>query len=158
VYIHKQQYNVAEPLLIDALHIREVRLGPKHSRVAQTLKHMLTLYELKSKSSPPIPSPRGGTTFCCCPLHPLSHPLCAAPRPRAPLQPTAPSRHHPELGVCVNSLCLEEYAKAAECGYRALELTKIAFGDDHFHVSSIYYRLGVLETSLSTYPPPCPLP
>jgi hypothetical protein len=50
-YMNQHQYDKAEPLLLDALHIREVRLGPHHSRVAQTLKHMISLYEQKGKET-----------------------------------------------------------------------------------------------------------
>jgi tetratricopeptide (TPR) repeat protein len=46
---------------------------------------------------------------------------------------------------------LGDYLKAVKCGYRALEITKSAFGEDHFHVSSILLRLGILQTSLSQF-------
>lgn len=32
-----------------ALAIREKQFGPEHSRVGQTLKHMITLYEMQEK-------------------------------------------------------------------------------------------------------------
>jgi len=44
-----------------------------------------------------------------------------------------------------------DFQKAAECGYKALQNTKLSFGEDHFHVSSIYLRLGILETSLKQF-------
>lgn len=39
----------AEAYFKRALKIREEQLGPTHSRVGQTLKHMLTLYEMQEK-------------------------------------------------------------------------------------------------------------
>ena len=41
------------------------------------------------------------------------------------------------------------FKKAAECGIQALQNTKVAFGEDHFHVSGILLRLGVLQYSLN---------
>lgn len=39
----------AEEYFKRALKIREEQLGPSHSRVGQTLKHMITLYEMQEK-------------------------------------------------------------------------------------------------------------
>ena len=39
----------AEAYFKRALKIREEQLGPTHSRVGQTLKHMITLYEMQER-------------------------------------------------------------------------------------------------------------
>jgi actin len=46
---HRANFVKAEAYFKRALKIREEQLGPTHSRVGQTLKHMLTLYEMQEK-------------------------------------------------------------------------------------------------------------
>lgn len=36
-------------MFLKALAVREKQFGPEHSRVGQTLKHMITLYEMQEK-------------------------------------------------------------------------------------------------------------
>lgn len=47
--IERVQYPQAEQYLKRALKIREEKYGPHHSRVTQTLKHLVTLFELQEK-------------------------------------------------------------------------------------------------------------
>ncbi len=47
LYIEMDQYTEADASFGRALRIREEALGPAHARVAQTLKHMINLYELQ---------------------------------------------------------------------------------------------------------------
>jgi len=49
LYIERTQFGPAEEYLTKALNIRTKKLGLYHSRVAQTYKHMLTLYQLQEK-------------------------------------------------------------------------------------------------------------
>jgi len=49
LYIEQSRYSDAEACFQKALAIRIAKLGPSHSRVGQTLKHLLTLYELQEK-------------------------------------------------------------------------------------------------------------
>lgn len=50
LYIERTQYDMAEKYFKQALEIRKKKLGPMHARVAQTLKHMITLYEMQVRS------------------------------------------------------------------------------------------------------------
>jgi tetratricopeptide (TPR) repeat protein len=45
----KNNFVKAEEYFKRALKIREEQLGPTHSRVGQTLKHMITLYEMQER-------------------------------------------------------------------------------------------------------------
>jgi len=47
VYVERIELEKAESYFARALKIRENKLGQNHSRVAQSLKHLLTLYELQ---------------------------------------------------------------------------------------------------------------
>lgn len=47
LYIEQSRFGEAEACFQRALAIRIAKLGPNHSRVGQTLKHLLTLYELQ---------------------------------------------------------------------------------------------------------------
>jgi len=49
LYIERVQYTKAEEYLTEALNISIKKLGPLHSRVAQTYKHLFTLYNLQEK-------------------------------------------------------------------------------------------------------------
>ena len=47
LYIERVELERAQTVFQRALKIREEKLGKDHSRVAQTLRHMITLYELQ---------------------------------------------------------------------------------------------------------------
>jgi len=49
MYVEQDNFKDAESCFTRALIIREAKLGPEHSRVAQTLRHLVSLYELLEK-------------------------------------------------------------------------------------------------------------
>lgn len=52
LYTECNRFEDAEKALRKSLEIRQSKLGPNHSRVAQSLKHLLTLYELQGMDRP----------------------------------------------------------------------------------------------------------
>ena len=83
LYLAQDQFNDALICYERALEIRTRKLGPGHSRVAQTLKHLITLNE-----------------------------------------------------------AIEDYPTALEYGERALHIIQKIYGENHFHTSSVYLRIG----------------
>jgi hypothetical protein len=58
--VERVQFDRAEEAFNRALKIRETKLGKDHARVAQTLRHLITLYELQEK----IPDAIKAATNC----------------------------------------------------------------------------------------------
>jgi hypothetical protein len=59
LYIERVELTRAEAVFKRALKIREDKLGRDHSRVAQTLRHMITLYELQERYPSAIQAAQG---------------------------------------------------------------------------------------------------
>ena len=86
LYIEMDQYTEADASFGRALRIREDALGPSHARVAQTLKHMINLYELQVGPSALCARPsrrgfylqHGGVTLGCAGALPRGGACCAA--------------------------------------------------------------------------------
>ena len=45
LYLRQARYEDAEPLLLEAFHSRETKLGPAHPHTIDSLKQLVTLYE-----------------------------------------------------------------------------------------------------------------
>ena len=48
-YMEHARYADAEPLLLEAFHGRETKLGPEHPHTVESLKQLVTLYESWNK-------------------------------------------------------------------------------------------------------------
>lgn len=49
IYVEQNQFNDAEACYEQALFIREEKLGKNHARTLQTVKHMISCYEMQEK-------------------------------------------------------------------------------------------------------------
>jgi TonB family protein len=127
LYLERQKYAEAEPLLQRALAIREERLGPEHPRVAQSLGVLGWVRHRQDKDA-------------------LAEPLV---KRALAIRETTYSPEHPAVVVSVDHLAAiyfaqHKYAEAEPLIKRALRAWRNRLGSQHPYVADSLHRLGAL--------------
>lgn len=134
------QYAEAEPILKQALLIRERALGPEHPDTATSLNNLAMLYEKQGKHREALPILERALVICEKALGP----------------------EHPDTIIGVNNLAIAlisqgSYQAAAPLLKRALALREQLLGDEHPDTGKSVNNLAMLYEKLGQYRDAVPL-